>query len=195
MFTGIVEDNGVVLNLVANEGNLNITLSSKLVSEFKIDQSVSHNGICLTVVEIKNNTYTVTAIGETISKTNISSWKVGEEINLERAMKIGARLDGHMIQGHIDQVGECTKANETNGSWEYVFKYDASLNITVEKGSIAVNGVSLTVVESDENSFSVAIIPYTYSHTNFKNFTVGSVVNLEFDILGKYLMKMLPKYK
>ena len=195
MFTGIVEDNGVVLNLVANEGNLNITLSSKLVSEFKIDQSVSHNGICLTVVEIKNNTYTVTAVGETISKTNISSWKVGEEINLERAMKIGARLDGHMIQGHIDQVGECTKANETNGSWEYVFKYDASLNITVEKGSIAVNGVSLTVVESDENSFSVAIIPYTYSHTNFKNFTVGSVVNLEFDILGKYLMKMLPKYK
>jgi|TARA_B100000787_G_C16164657_1_gene283211 riboflavin synthase len=195
MFTGIVEDNGVVLNLVANKGNLNITLSSKLVSEFKIDQSVSHNGICLTVVEIKNNTYTVTAVGETISKTNISSWKVGEEINLERAMKIGARLDGHMIQGHIDQVGECTKANETNGSWEYVFKYDASLNITVEKGSIAVNGVSLTVVESDENSFSVAIIPYTYSHTNFKNFTVGSVVNLEFDILGKYLMKMLPKYK
>ena len=195
MFTGIVEDNGVVLNLVANKGNLNITLSSKLVSELKIDQSVSHNGICLTVVEIKNNTYTVTAIGETISKTNISSWKVGEEINLERAMKIGARLDGHMIQGHIDQVGECTKANETNGSWEYVFKYDASLNITVEKGSIAVNGVSLTVVESDENSFSVAIIPYTYSHTNFKNFTVGSVVNLEFDILGKYLMKMLPKYK
>jgi len=195
MFTGIVEDNGVVLNLVANKGNLNITLSSKLVSEFKIDQSVSHNGICLTVVEIKNNTYTVTAIGETISKTNISSWEVGEEINLERAMKIGARLDGHMIQGHIDQVGECTKANETNGSWEYVFKYDASLNITVEKGSIAINGVSLTVVESDENSFSVAIIPYTYSHTNFKNFTVGSVVNLEFDILGKYLMKMLPKYK
>ena len=195
MFTGIVEDSGVVLNLVANKGNLNITLSSKLVSEFKIDQSVSHNGICLTVVEIKNNTYTVTAIGETISKTNISSWEVGEEINLERAMKIGARLDGHMIQGHIDQVGECTKANETNGSWEYVFKYDASLNITVEKGSIAVNGVSLTVVESDENSFSVAIIPYTYSHTNFKNFTVGSVVNLEFDILGKYLMKMLPKYK
>ena len=195
MFTGIVEDSGVVLNLVANKGNLNITLSSKLVSEFKIDQSVSHNGICLTVVEIKNNTYTVTAVGETISKTNISSWKVGEEINLERAMKIGARLDGHMIQGHIDQVGECTKANETNGSWEYVFKYDASLNITVEKGSIAVNGVSLTVVESDENSFSVAIIPYTYSHTNFKNFTVGSVVNLEFDILGKYLMKMLPKYK
>jgi len=195
MFTGIVEDNGVVLNLATNKGNLNITLSSKLVSEFKIDQSVSHNGICLTVVEIKNNTYTVTAVGETISKTNISSWKVGEEINLERAMKIGARLDGHMIQGHIDQVGECTKANETNGSWEYVFKYDASLNITVEKGSIAVNGVSLTVVESDENSFSVAIIPYTYSHTNFKNFTVGSVVNLEFDILGKYLMKMLPKYK
>ncbi|KRO87134.1 MAG: riboflavin synthase [Bacteroidetes bacterium] len=195
MFTGIVEDNGIVVNLMANQGNLNITLSSKLVSELKIDQSVSHNGICLTIVEIKNNTYTVTAIKETINKTNISNWKVGEVINLERAMKIGARLDGHMIQGHIDQAGECIKINKTNGSWEYVFRYDASANITVEKGSIAVNGVSLTVVESNENSFSVAIIPYTYSHTNFKNFFVGSVVNLEFDILGKYLMKMLPKYK
>ncbi|MGY8946291.1 MAG: riboflavin synthase [Flavobacteriales bacterium] len=195
MFTGIVEDQGVVLCLEANKENLNITLSSKLVSEFKIDQSISHNGICLTIVEVKNNTYTVTAIKETISKTNIGKWKIGEVVNLERAMKIGARLDGHMIQGHVDQIGECTKAVETNGSWEYAFNYNASENITVKKGSIAINGVSLTVVESNDNSFSVAIIPYTYSHTNFKNFTVGSIVNLEFDILGKYLIKMLPKYK
>ena len=195
MFTGIVEDQGVVLFLEANKENLNITLSSKLVSEFKIDQSISHNGICLTIVEVKNNTYTVTAIKETINKTNIGKWKIGEVVNLERAMKIGARLDGHMIQGHVDQIGECTKAVETNGSWEYAFNYTASENITVKKGSIAINGVSLTVVESNDNSFSVAIIPYTYSHTNFKNFTIGSIVNLEFDILGKYLIKMLPKYK
>lgn len=195
MFTGIVEDNGVVLGLVANKGNLNITLSSKLVSEFKIDQSISHNGICLTVIEIKNNTYTVTAIKETIDKTNIGKWKVGEFVNLERAMKIGDRLDGHMIQGHIDQIGKCTKVVEADGSWEYTFNYTASENITVEKGSIAVNGVSLTVVNSKENSFSVAVIPYTYSHTNFKNFVVGSVINLEFDVLGKYLIKMLPKYR
>ena len=137
----------------------------------------------------------VTAIKETIDKTNISKWKVGEFVNLERAMKIGDRLDGHMIQGHIDQIGKCTKVVETDGSWEYTFNYTASENITVEKGSIAVNGVSLTVVNSKENSFSVAVIPYTYSHTNFKNFVVGSVINLEFDVLGKYLIKMLPKYR
>lgn len=195
MFTGIIEDQGVVLGLEINRGNLNITLSSKLTSEFKIDQSVSHNGICLTIVEIKDNTYTVTAIKETIAKTNIGKWQIGEVVNLERAMIIGARLDGHMIQGHIDQVGECFKIDKTNGSWEYTFQYNPSDNLTVEKGSIAVNGISLTVVRSDDNSFSVAIIPYTYNHTNFQNLTIGSVVNLEFDVLGKYLAKMLPKYK
>lgn len=195
MFTGIIEDQGVVLGLEINRGNLNITLSSKLTSEFKIDQSVSHNGICLTIVEIKDNAYTVTAIKETIAKTNIGKWQIGEVVNLERAMIIGARLDGHMIQGHIDQVGECFKIDKTNGSWEYTFQYNPSDNLTVEKGSIAVNGISLTVVRSDDNSFSVAIIPYTYNHTNFENLTIGSVVNLEFDVLGKYLAKMLPKYK
>ena len=195
MFTGIIEDQGVVLGLEVNRENLNITLSSKLTSEFKIDQSVSHNGICLTIVEIKDNAYTVTAIKETIAKTNIGKWQIGEVVNLERAMIIGARLDGHMIQGHIDQVGECFKIDKTNGSWEYTFQYNPSDNLTVEKGSIAVNGISLTVVQSDDNSFSVAIIPYTYNHTNFQNLTIGSVVNLEFDVLGKYLAKMLPKYK
>jgi riboflavin synthase len=194
MFTGIIEDQGIVLGLEVNRGNLNITLSSKLTSEFKIDQSVSHNGICLTIVEIKDNAYTVTAIKETIAKTNIGKWQIGEVVNLERAMIIGARLDGHMIQGHIDQVGECFKIDKTNGSWEYTFQYNPSDNLTVEKGSIAVNGISLTVVRSDDNSFSVAIIPYTYNHTNFQNLTIGSVVNLEFDVLGKYLAKMLPKY-
>lgn len=195
MFTGIIEDQGIVLGLEVNRGNLNITLSSKLTSEFKIDQSVSHNGICLTIVEIKDSAYTVTAIKETIAKTNIGKWQIGEVVNLERAMIIGARLDGHMIQGHIDQVGECFKIDKTNGSWEYTFQYNPSDNLTVEKGSIAVNGISLTVVQSDDNSFSVAIIPYTYNHTNFQNLTIGSVVNLEFDVLGKYLAKMLPKYK
>ena len=195
MFTGIIEDQGVVLGLEVNRGNLNITLSSKLTSEFKIDQSVSHNGICLTIVEIKDNAYTVTAIKETIAKTNIGKWQIGEIVNLERAMIIGARLDGHMIQGHIDQVGECFKIDKTNGSWEYTFQYNPSDNLTVEKGSIAVNGISLTVVRSDDNSFSVAIIPYTYNHTNFQNLTIGTVVNLDFDGLGKYLAKMRPKYK
>ena len=195
MFTGIIEDQGVVLGLEVNRENLNITLSSKLTSEFKIDQSVSHNGICLTIVEIKDSAYTVTAIKETIAKTNIGKWQIGEVVNLERAMIIGARLDGHMIQGHIDQVGECFKIDKTNGSWEYTFQYSPSDNLTVEKGSIAVNGISLTVVRSNDNSFSVAIIPYTYNHTNFQNLTIGSVVNLEFDVLGKYLAKMLPKYK
>ncbi|MEO2144146.1 MAG: riboflavin synthase [Flavobacteriaceae bacterium] len=195
MFTGIIEDQGVVLGLEVNRENLNITLSSKLTSEFKIDQSVSHNGICLTIVEIKDSAYTVTAIKETIAKTNIGKWQIGEVVNLERAMIIGARLDGHMIQGHIDQVGECFKIDKTNGSWEYTFQYNPSDNLTVEKGSIAVNGISLTVVRSNDNSFSVAIIPYTYNHTNFQNLTIGSVVNLEFDVLGKYLAKMLPKYK
>ena len=195
MFTGIIEDQGVVLGLEINRGNLNITLSSKLTSEFKIDQSVSHNGICLTIVEIKDNAYTVTAIKETIAKTNIGKWQIGEVVNLERAMIIGARLDGHMIQGHIDQVGECFKIDKTNGSWEYTFQYNPSDNLTVEKGSIAVNGISLTVVRSDDNSFSVAIIPYNYNHTNFQNLNIGTVVNLEFDVLGKYLAKMLPKYK
>ncbi len=194
MFTGIIETIAVISNLEKEKSNLNITLKSDLTNEFKIDQSISHNGICLTVVDINNNEYVVTAIEETISKSSIGSWKVGDEINLERAMKIGDRLDGHMIQGHVDQVGECIGVVEKDGSWFYTIKYCKSNNITVEKGSIAINGISLTVVGSNKNSFSVAVIPYTYKNTNFNVLKIGDIVNLEFDILGKYLEKMLSKH-
>mgnify|MGYP001193318861 FL=1 len=193
MFTGIIETLAVISKLEKDKGNLTITLKTKLASEFKIDQSVSHNGICLTVVHVLEDQYTVTAIEETIEKSSIGSWRVGDIINLERAMKIGDRLDGHMIQGHVDQVGECSQVLEKNGSWMFTVQYAKSNNVTVEKGSIAINGISLTVVNSNENSFSVAIIPYTYEHTNFKNLKIGDCVNLEFDILGKYLAKMLSK--
>ena len=193
MFTGIIETLAVISKLEKDKGNLTITLKTKLASEFKIDQSVSHNGICLTVVHVLRDQYTVTAIEETIEKSSIGSWRVGDIINLERAMKIGDRLDGHMIQGHVDQVGECSQVLEKNGSWMFTIQYAKSNNVTVEKGSIAINGISLTVVNSNENSFSVAIIPYTYEYTNFKNLKIGDCVNLEFDILGKYLAKMLSK--
>ena len=194
MFTGIIETIAVISKLERGKGNLHITLKSNLTNEFKIDQSVSHNGICLTVVDINNKEYVVTAIEETISKSSIGSWKVGDQINLERAMKMGDRLDGHMIQGHVDQVGKCIDIVEKDGSWFFTIQYSESNNITVEKGSIAINGISLTVVGSNNNSFSVAIIPYTYSNTNFKTLKVGDTVNLEFDILGKYLEKMLYKH-
>ena len=194
MFTGIIETIAVISKLEMGKGNLHITLKSNLTNEFKIDQSVSHNGICLTVVDVNNKEYVVTAIEETISKSSIGSWKVGDQINLERAMKMGDRLDGHMIQGHVDQVGKCIDIVEKDGSWFFTIQYSESNNITVEKGSIAINGISLTVVGSNNNSFSVAIIPYTYSNTNFKTLKVGDTVNLEFDILGKYLEKMLYKH-
>jgi len=194
MFTGIIETIAVISKLEREKGNLHITLKSDLANEFKIDQSVSHNGICLTVVDVNYKEYVVTAIQETISKSSIGSWKVGNEINLERAMKMGDRLDGHMIQGHVDQVGKCADIVEKDGSWIITIKYSKSNNITVEKGSIAINGISLTVFGSNNNSFSVAIIPYTYSNTNFKTLKVGDTVNLEFDILGKYLEKMLSKH-
>jgi riboflavin synthase len=191
MFTGIIETLGVVQAVKKEKDNIHITIDSSITGELKIDQSVAHNGICLTVVAIKNNLYTVTAIGETIKKTNLSYWKVGDHINLERAMKLGDRLDGHIVQGHVDQIGTCVAVQETNGSWSYTFEYDPALsNITIEKGSITVNGVSLTVVDSGKNEFSVAIIPYTYEHTNFKNFEVGTKVNLEFDVIGKYVSKL-----
>lgn len=193
MFTGIVETVAQISKLEKTQGNLNITLKSKLAREFKVDQSVSHNGICLTVVDVSEQQYVVTAIQETIEKSSIGSWKTGDSINLERAMKIGDRLDGHMIQGHVDQIGQCTEILEKNGSWMFTIEHDSSANVTVEKGSIAVNGISLTVVNSNENHFSVAIIPYTYNHTNFNNLNVGDNVNLEFDILGKYIAKMLSK--
>ncbi len=191
MFTGIIESLGTVQEIKKDKDNLHITIESIITDELKIDQSVAHNGICMTVVSIANNFYTVTAIDETIKKTNLSQLKVGSSVNLERAMKLGDRLDGHIVQGHVDQVGTCVVANETNGSWYYTFEYDESIgNITIEKGSITVNGVSLTVVDSKKNEFSVAIIPYTYEHTNFNTFEIGTKVNLEFDLIGKYISKL-----
>lgn len=192
MFTGIIEDLGIVTHLKKEQENLHITLKSVLTSELKIDQSVSHNGVCLTVVAIKGNDYTVTAIKETLLKSNIGTLNVNDLVNLERAMKLGDRLDGHIVQGHVDQTAVCKAIESQNGSWLYTFEYDASLNnLTIEKGSITVNGVSLTVVNSGKNQFSVAIIPYTHEHTNFKLFNVNTEVNLEFDVLGKYVQKLM----
>ena len=194
MFTGIIENLAKIVDIKNSKSNLEITLSSSLASELKIDQSVAHNGICLTVVSIENDFFKVTAIEETINKTTINKWQKGDLINLERAMKIGDRLDGHMIQGHVDQIGECIKSEIKDGSWEYTIEHKKSENITVEKGSIAINGVSLTVIDSMPNSFKVAIIPYTFEHTNFHSLKKGSLVNLEFDILGKYISKMAKNY-
>lgn len=192
MFTGIIESLGTVTHVEKEQNNLNITIKSDITHALKIDQSVAHNGVCLTVVKINNDEYVVTAIQETLEKSNIGELKVGDLVNLERAMKLGDRLDGHIVQGHVDQTAICTDIKNTEGSWFYTFEYDPSLNnITIEKGSITVNGTSLTVVNSGKNSFSVAIIPYTYEHTNFKNFIIGTTVNLEFDVLGKYVSKLM----
>lgn len=191
MFTGIIENIALVKEIKKDGDNLIFTFESDLTSELKIDQSISHNGICLTVVDIVDSTYSVVAIKETILKSSIKNWKVGDKVNLERAMKIGNRLDGHIVQGHVDQIGICEKISEELGSWYFTFKYEKSDNITIEKGSIAINGVSLTVVDSLTNKFSVAIIPYTYNHTNFKNLKIGDTVNLEFDMVGKYISKLV----
>ena len=191
MFTGIIENLSEIKEIVEEGDNLSISFYSNITDELKIDQSVSHNGICLTVVKIDNNIYNVTAIKETILKSSIKNWKVGDLINIERAMKLGDRLDGHMVQGHVDQIATCKKIIEENGSWYFDFEYDKSDNLTIEKGSIAINGVSLTVVNSNQNTFSVAIIPYTYNHTNFKNISIGDLVNLEFDMIGKYISKII----
>ena len=191
MFTGIIEDLGVITNLEPDHDNLHITLKSNFTTELKVDQSVSHNGVCLTVTSLNDQNYTVTAIRETLSKTNLGNLKVEDQVNLERAMKLGERLDGHIVQGHVDQTAICKSIEFQNGSWLFTFEYDASLNnITIEKGSITVNGVSLTVVNSKNNEFSVAIIPYTYEHTTFKSLKENSVVNLEFDVLGKYIKRL-----
>ncbi|RTY93878.1 riboflavin synthase [Flavobacterium sp. GT3R68] len=191
MFTGIIETLGTIQEIRKEKDNLHITVASSLTEALKIDQSVSHNGVCLTVVAIDSNSYTVTAIRETMDKTNVSEWKSGDMINLERGMKLGDRLDGHLVQGHVDQIGICKSIEEANGSWYFTFKYDKKLNNhTIEKGSITINGVSLTVVNSQISEFSVAIIPYTYEHTNFKNFRIGTKVNLEFDVIGKYVSKL-----
>jgi len=191
MFTGIIEGFGKVIELKSDQENLHITIESKLTRELKIDQSLAHNGVCLTVVDIKGNKYVVTAIQETLLKSNLGDLKLGDFINLERAMKINGRLDGHIVQGHVDQTGRCIGVENKDGSWVYEFEYTLGPgNITIEKGSITINGVSLTVINSGINTFSVAIIPYTYEHTNFNFIKVGDIVNLEFDIIGKYIKKI-----
>lgn len=192
MFSGIVEEAAKVVGLEKDKDNLHITLECSFVNELKIDQSIAHNGVCLTVVKKTDKTYTVTAIHETLIRSNIGLLKIGDKVNLERSMKMDGRLDGHIVQGHVDQTAECYDIKEMDGSWYFYFKYDTSLgNITVEKGSISVNGVSLTVVDSKEDMFSVAIIPFTYEITNFHQFKIGTIVNIEFDILGKYIQKIL----
>ncbi|MCM4167760.1 Riboflavin synthase [Arenibacter antarcticus] len=192
MFTGIIETLGELTKLKREGGNLHLTIKSNITPELKIDQSVAHNGVCLTVVNIEDDLYTVTAIDETLQKTNLGELKTGDYINLERAMVLGARLDGHIVQGHVDQTGECINIQEQDGSWVFTFKYDADLNnLTIEKGSITIDGTSLTVVGSEKNSFSVAIIPYTYEHTRFNTYKIGTVVNLEFDVIGKYVSRLL----
>lgn len=191
MFTGIIEDLGVITNLEPEDDNLNVTIKSNFTSELKVDQSVAHNGVCLTVTSINDSLYTVTAIKETLNKTNLGRLKIDDHVNLERAMKLGDRLDGHIVQGHVDQTARCKAIEFQNGSWLFTFEYDPSLNnITIEKGSITVNGVSLTVVNSLKNEFSVAIIPYTYEHTTFKHLKEDDLVNLEFDVLGKYIKRL-----
>ncbi len=192
MFTGIIEDTVLVKNIQKDNTNYHFTFQSKLASELKVDQSVAHNGVCLTVVDIDSDTYTLTAINETMLKTNLGDLKVGDIANVERCMIANGRLDGHIVQGHVDQTGECISIKEEGGSWHFRFKYNSSKeNITVSKGSICINGVSLTVVDPSKDEFSVAIIPYTYEHTNFKNLKIGSRVNLEFDIIGKYVSRLL----
>jgi len=193
MFTGIIESLGEITILKKDKSNLNITVKSSLTSELKIDQSLAHNGVCLTVVDLdlENNSYTVTAIDETLNKSNFRNLKVKDKVNLERAMKLGDRLDGHIVQGHVDETGKCIAIKNENGSWLFTFQYDSSKNnITIEKGSITINGVSLTVVNSLINQFSVAIIPYTFEHTTFGALKLNDSVNLEFDVIGKYVARI-----
>jgi riboflavin synthase len=195
MFTGIIESLGKIKSLTKEGENLHIEVASELTPMLKIDQSVAHNGVCLTVVSLTETSYVVTAIKETLDKTNIGQLKTGAVVNLERAMKLGDRLDGHIVQGHVDQTAICQEIKEQNGSWMFTFTYDSSLNnITIEKGSVTVNGVSLTVVDSRANTFSVAIIPYTYAHTNFNTFEKNTMVNLEFDVIGKYVKRITQGY-
>jgi len=193
MFTGIIENMAEVIDVKPNKNNLDITFKSDLLSELKVDQSISHNGVCLTVADISNETYLVNVVKETIDKSNFDSIRVGDMVNVERSMMLNDRLDGHIVQGHVDQIAECVSIDEQGGSYVMTFKYKKSENITVEKGSICVNGISLTVCNSKENTFSVAIIPYTWDNTNLKNINVGDIVNLEFDIVGKYIAKLLSK--
>jgi riboflavin synthase len=196
MFSGIVETTAKVVGLVKEQENLHLTLECPFTDELKIDQSVCHNGVCLTVVKKDGKNYTVTAIQETLNKTNLGLLKIGDEVNLECSLKISSLLDGHLVQGHVDQTAVCTKVEEAEGSWYFTFEYEpiSDDQITVEKGSVSVNGVSLTVVNSKDKSFQVAIIPYTYQVTNFHDFKIGSIVNLEFDVIGKYITKLVRAY-
>lgn len=192
MFTGIIETIGKVVDLKREDSNLHLTIQSSISAQLKIDQSVSHNGVCLTVIDVNANTHRVTAIDETLKKTNIGTLQIGDEVNLERCTKVGDRFDGHIVQGHVDQTGECISVLEQNGSWLYTFNYSLSKqNIVVEKGSVCINGISLTAFNAKNDLFSVAIIPYTYEHTNIKQIQKGSLVNLEFDIIGKYVARMM----
>lgn len=199
MFSGIVEEFATVASLVREQGNLHLTLTCSFVNELKIDQSVAHNGVCLTVVDIKENEYTVTAMQETLQRSNIGLLKVGDKVNVERSMMMNGRLDGHIVQGHVDETAECISVRDTDGSWYYTFRYRrddemaAKGYLTVDKGSVTVNGVSLTVCEPTDDTFSVAIIPYTYEHTNFHTISVGTVVNIEFDIIGKYIARIIKR--
>ena len=194
MFTGIIETFGRVEKIERENSNINFTFSSSITSELKVDQSLSHNGVCLTVVKIIDKNYVVTAIEETLKRTNLGALGLGDMVNLERCMPANGRFDGHIVQGHIDTTAKCIEINNLNGSWVFVFEYEKNKNnITVEKGSVTINGVSLTVVNSEENIFSVCIIPFTFEHTNFNILQLGSIVNLEFDIIGKYLKKLLNK--
>lgn len=191
MFTGIIETMGTITRIEREGGNVHYSLSSNITHELKIDQSLAHNGVCLTVVAIDGDQYTVTAIQETLDKTALKQWAVGDKINLERAMRLGDRLDGHLVQGHVDEVATCTSVEDQDGSWLYRFAYsEDSKNMTIEKGSICVNGTSLTVVGSTTHTFGVAIIPYTYQHTVFHQLQKGDLVNIEFDMVGKYIAKM-----
>lgn len=192
MFTGIIETLGEATELKKEGDNLHISIKSTIAPELKIDQSVAHNGVCLTVVDRSGDIYTVTAIQETLDKTSLGELEEGVKVNLERAMVLGTRLDGHIVQGHVDQTAVCTQIEEKDGSWFFTFQYDPSKNnVTIEKGSITVDGVSLTVVDSQEDRFSVAIIPYTYEHTRFNSYKIGSKVNLEFDVIGKYVARLM----
>lgn len=195
MFTGIIETTGTVAQIEHEGTNVHFTINSSISNQLKIDQSVSHNGVCLTVVGLSEDTHTVTAIHETLLKSNLGQWQVGTIVNLERCMPANGRFDGHIVQGHVDQTAVCTNVLEDGGSWYFTFEYEPKGNITVEKGSITVNGVSLTVVNSTDNGFSVAIIPYTYEHTAFKTLKVGDTINLEFDIVGKYIAKLMGQSK
>ena len=193
MFTGIIENMSEVVEVKQNKNNLDVIFKSDLISELKIDQSISHNGVCLTIADIYDNTYLVNIIKETLDKSNLGLLKKGDQVNIERSMILNARIDGHIVQGHVDQTAVCSNIIEKGGSYEMTFEYEDSENVTVEKGSICINGISLTVFNSKENNFSVAIIPYTWENTNLKNVKIGDTVNLEFDILGKYIAKILSK--